>query len=301
MSPDVDLNLLRVFDALIEERHLGRAAARLGMAPGAMGPALTRLRRLVQDPVLVRAQGKMVPTPRAWELHGPIQRILGQVDALLAAPPRFDPKSSHHTFTLATTDYAEFVLLPRLIQKLADLSPGVRIAVRPLSPDAPFAELQSGRVDLVLGELELAPEGAARQVLFSERPVVVLRKHHPRIREKAMLSPAQFEALEFVDVVPRAGDAPRLGLQLQGAGLTQRVALTVPSFLVAPMLVAQTDHAAVLPERVARHFASILPLRVLELPVRLPGQPLAMIWRKEAEASGVDWLRAVISGVGKAL
>lgn len=301
MAPDVDLNLLRVFDALIEERHLGRAAARLGMAPSAMSGALSRLRLLVQDPVLVRSQGKMVPTPRAWELHGPIQRILGQVDALLASPPRFDPRSSRHTFTLATTDYAEFVLLPRLIQKLGALAPGVRIAVRPLSPDAPFAELQSGRVDLVLGELELAPEGTQRQVLFSERPVAVLRKHHPRIREKSVLNPAQFEALDFVDVVPRAGDAPRLGLQLQGAGLSHKVALTVPSFLVAPMLVAQTDHAAVLPERVARHFAALLPLRVLELPVKLPGQPLAMIWRKEAEAAGVEWLRAVIAGVAHAL
>lgn len=297
----IDLNLLVVLDALVEEKQLARAATRLGKSAAEMSQALAKLRKLVGDPVLVRAQGKMVPTARAWELHAQAHRLLGKIEELLTPPERFDPKSSRHTFTLGTSDYAELVLLPALVQKLGEVAPGVRVAVRGLDAEQPFAELEAGRVDLLVAELAETPPSAKRQVLLAERPVAVVRRGHPKIREKVnALTPANVGELDFVQVVPRSGIRASMP-DLNEVGLEQHIALKVPSFLVAPMVVAQTDHAAVLPERVARHFAQILPLRVLELPVRLEASPLALAWRNAEEPIALTWLRGIIGQVGKAL
>lgn len=298
----VDLNLLVVLDAVVEERNLAKAAARLGMTPSALSQALNRLRRLVDDPVLVRTQGKMVPTARAWELHAQVRRVLQQVQETLAAPVKFDPKTSRHTFTIAASEYAEFVLLPGLVQKLAEAAPGVRVAVRAFHPEKPFEELETGRVDLVLAELREVPPGLKRLALAAEHPVAVVRKGNAKVpRGAAALTPAQAESLDFVQVVPRGGDPQPLADTLRTAGLDLHVALKVPSFLVAPMVVAQTDHAAILPERVARHFAGILPLRVLELPVKLEERPLCLVWRDGEEPEGITFLRTAAAQVGKAL
>lgn len=297
----VDLNLLVVLDALVEERNLQRAAARLGLNHQAMGLALNRLRRLVDDPVLVRTQGKMVPTARAWELHASVRKVLQQVEETLAPPVKFDPKTSRHTFTLAASDYAEFVLLPALVQRLADSAPGVRVAVRAISAERTYAELETGRVDLLVGEVDEVPDGLKKLVLAQERPVVVVRKGNARVARSSALTPAQAESLDFVQVVPRSGEPAPLSDGLHEAGLDLHVALKVPSFLVAPMLVAQTDHAAVLPERVAKHFAGILPIRVMELPVRLESKPLSLVWRGGEEPAGITFLRTALTHVGKAL
>jgi len=297
----IDLNLLVVLDTLVEEKQLARAATRLGMSQTALSQSLSKLRKLVGDPVLVRAQGKMVPTARAWELHAAAHRVLQQVEELLTPQERFDPKTARHTFTLGTSDYAELIVLPALVQRLGELAPGVRVAVRGLDAEEPFKELETGRIDLLVAEISDAPPTVKRQVLLSERPVVVVRRGHPKIRERLnALTPSHVEGLDFVQVVPRSGVRAAMP-DLNELGLQQHVALKVPSFLVAPMVVAQTDHAAVLPERVARHFAQILPLRVLELPLRLEGAPLALAWRSGEEPIAITWLRGVIGQVGKAL
>jgi len=313
----LDLNLLSVLDALVEEKNLGRAAARVGLTQPAMSQALAKLRRLVDDPVLVRVHGKMVPTARAWELHAALGKIWPQLAEALAPAVPFDAKTSRHTFTLGVSDYAEFVVLPTLVQKLAELAPGVRVAVRTLHGEAPWGELESGRVDLVLAEPAELPEGLKRLQLFDERPVAVVRKGHGRalsrpgasarpsgsasMKDKpSALTPAQVEALDFVEVAPRPGN-PSILAELRAAGMEAHAALHVPSFLVAPMIVAQTDQAAVLPERVARHFARILPIRVMELPVRLTGRPLCLVWRGGEEPASIGWLRDVVAQVGRKL
>jgi len=298
----IDLNLLLVLDALVEEKNLARAAARLGLPAANMSAQLAKLRKLVGDPVLVRNQGKMVPTARGWELHASVHKVLAQIEDTLAPQARFDPATSRNTFTLGATDYAEFALLPALVTRLGDLAPGVRVAVRSLAGEAPLKDLETGRVDLVVGELSEVPPGLKKLQLFSERPVAVVRKGHPRIANKASaLTPQQVESLSFVQVVPRGGVPPPLSDVLRDAGFDHHVALKVPSFLVAPMVVAQTDHAAVLPERVARHFAELLPIKVLELPVRLEGPPLLLVWRAGEEPTSISWLRNVVAQAGKQL
>ena len=298
----IDLNLLLVLDALVEEKNLARAATRLGIPQATMSAQLARLRKLVGDPVLVRNQGKMVPTARGWELHAAVRKVLAQVQDTLAPPMPFDPATSRNTFTIGATDYAEFALLPALVSKLGEIAPGVRVAVRSLVGEQPLKDLENGRVDLVVGELSEIPAGLKKLQLFGERPVAVIRKGHPKVTSKTTaLLPQHIDALSFVQVVPRGGVPPPLSDVLRDAGFDTHVALKVPSFLVAPMVVAQTDHAAVLPERVARHFAKLLPIKVLELPLRLDGPPLLLVWRGGEEPASISWLRNVVAQAGKAL
>jgi DNA-binding transcriptional LysR family regulator len=293
---EIDLNLLVVLDALLEERQLGRAATRLGYTQPALNAALNRLRRLVGDPLLVRDQGKLRPTPRAEDLHRQVRTVLGQIEHVLSPPEHFDPLLSRATFTLAVTDYCEFALLPKLIQTLALAAPGVRVAVRYLGEEFPLADLESGRVELVLGHFDELPPGLPHQALFTERLVCVLRKNHPQVKEKGTLSSEAFSTVSHVQVQPRGGALGLVDAALGASGLSRKVALKVPSFTVAPMVVASTDLCALLPARVAQHFASLLPLRVLEPPVPLDGYAATQVWHERSDSNpGVTYLRERIT------
>jgi DNA-binding transcriptional LysR family regulator len=295
---ELDLNLLVTLDALLEERHIGRTATRLNQTPAQLNAALNKLRRLVGDPLLVRTQGKLVRTPRAEELHSALRSLLGQLGQVLAPPTRFTPVTSRQTFTLASSDYAEFVLLPKLIARLGELAPGVRVAVRHAA-ELPEAELAEGRVDLVLGHFEGVPATLKSQTLFTERLVCVLRRNHPKIKDKGTLSAESFNGASHVMVTDRGGTGWPVDHTLQKAQLERHVALKVPSFQVAPMVAAQTDLVATLPARVALHFAKILPLKVLEPPAALQGYAVSQVWHPRSEASpAVEWLRGVVSALG---
>jgi DNA-binding transcriptional LysR family regulator len=160
-------------------------------------------------------------------------------------------------------------------------------------------ELESGRVDLVLGHFDALPARLHVEPLFTEKMVCVLRRSHPQVKEKGRLSAAGFGALSHVKVAPRAGSLGAVDQALTSAGLDRKVALQVPSFLVAPMVVAQTDLAGLLPLRVATHFAKLLPLRLLEPPVDLEGYAISQVWPpRAAPTPGLDWLRSVLLEVG---
>jgi DNA-binding transcriptional LysR family regulator len=296
---DIDLNLLVVLDVLLDEAHIGRAAQRLNMTQAVLNSSLNRLRRAVGDPLLVRAHGKLVHTARAQEMRGPLREVLAQIQQVIEPPLQFDPRTSRNTFTLCVTDYAEFVLLPKLVQRLNELAPGVRVAVRHMGDDFPESELESGRIDLVLGHFEVIPPLLQHQPLFTERLVCVVRNRHPKVKEKEALPPTSFTALSHVSVAPRGGCLGLIDDILAQSGLERRIALRVPSFLVAPMVVAQTDLIVTLPGRVADHFSKLLPLKVLEPPIPLGGYPLVQVWSERAEATAQQWLRNVVAKVGE--
>ncbi len=296
---ELDLNLLVALEVVLEERQLARAAERLHLTPASLNASLNRLRRLLGDPLLVRAQGQLSLTPRAKALQAPLRAALEQVRALLEPAGSFDPPSSLATFTLSVSDYAELVILPRLIQRLSQLAPGVRVAVRHLGDEFPARELESGRVDLVLGHFTALPSSLHVQPLFTEKLVCVIRKSHPQVREKGKVTSAHFTGLSHVRVAYHAGGLGQVDDTLAASGLQRKIALQVPSFLVAPMVVAQTDLLGLLPARVAAHFSKLLPLRVLEPPAPLEGYAISQVWATRPEPSpALDWLREVLVEVG---
>jgi DNA-binding transcriptional LysR family regulator len=240
----------------------------------------------------------MVPTQRAVELAGPVREILRQVEVALSAPAPFDPARTKRRFRIATNDYVEVVLLPRLVRELAQVAPGIDLDVRPLGPDFPDEALQTGKLDLAIGFAHAAPVELHSQILFSDRFICAVRADHPGVGRR--LTPRQYADLPHVMVSPSGGVTGVVDSALSLHGLERRVAVTVPHFVVAPHVVAQSDCIVTLAERVARSFAEILPLRLLKPPVVLPGFRVAMIWHeRSAHDPAQQWLRETLKAVSR--
>lgn len=176
----LDLNLLKAFDALMDERSVTRAAARLALTQPAVSAMLSRLREAFDDPLFVRSSRGVVPTARAEALAPTVRRVLLEVAAMLQ-PLSFDPPTAALTMTVAATDYAlRAVVLPWL-GVLRTLAPKVRVSVRPIDDGRLATQLERGEVDLALTTPEAAPPDVHARRLFDESYVVVARSDHPAL------------------------------------------------------------------------------------------------------------------------
>ncbi len=297
----VDLNLAVVLHALLAERSVSRAAKRLGLSQSATSHALARLRVLLGDPVFVRTKDGIAPTPRADALADKLAASLSALENALLAAPAFDPKTAKRRFYVSASDYAEFVLLPPLLARIAVEAPGVDLWVRPY--DEGLAEhLRRGDVDVVLGvpaSIEDA-DGIRAAELFDERFVCLARKGHPLTRGK--LTPARFAAARHAFIAPRGRPGGVVDVALAELGLVRRVAFAVPHFLIAPHVVAETDLVLTVAARIGRAFARSLSLQLFEPPVALPHFTLSMFWHGRHDADSAHlWLRRALEGVAAEL
>ncbi len=299
----LDLNLLVALRALLTERHVTRAAARVGLSQPAMSHALSRLRELLGDPLLVRTPAGMKPTPRAEALTAPLERALEDIGRMLASPAPFDPRLSTRKFRIASNDYMELVLFPRLLRRLWAEAPNVDVRIINLGADA-NQDLAEGRIDLAMGVVAQfgnpePPRGIRSRDIISDRFVCVVREDHPVVKKR--LSLEDFVALPHALVAPRGEGGSIVDSALGRLGMKRRVAVEIPHFLVAPHVVRETDLLLTLAERVARSLAPLLGLRQIPPPLELPGFTMAMVWheRQHVDAAHV-WLRDLIAAVAKA-
>ncbi len=292
-----DLNLLKAFDALYAERHVTNAGRRIGLSQSAMSGALIRLRELFRDELFVRSAIGMQPTPRADDLAGPVSAALRLLRDVLQADA-FDPASADHTVTIAMSDYAAFVLLPPLLARLAVEAPRLSVQVRGIFGRAEALDLlDGGGANLAVG---FPVEASARILvhpLLHEGFACIARRGHPAFEDGAGVE--AFAAAPHLLVSPE-GD--RMGLvdrELAALGLERRIVLSLPQFLVAPFVVADTDLVATLATRVARRFAAAcLGIAVHEPPIALPTWPLAMMWHRRAnDNAATAWLRRIVTEV----
>jgi DNA-binding transcriptional LysR family regulator len=295
-----DLNLLVALDALVAEGNVTRAAERVGLTQPAMSHALARLRKLFDDPLLVRSPQGMLPTARALELVVPIRRALGDIDGALRQQPAFDPREARRTFTLACVDFGSLVIVPPLLARLRAEAPGADLLVRQLRSDEIERQLAEGEVDLAVGVLYGEDEPwMVGQRLFTERFVCVVRADHPTA--KGPLSLAEFVALEHALISPRGRQGGFVDRALAKLGHQRRVALAIPHFLAAPIVVATSDLILTVPERIARAFARMLPLRILEPPLEVEGFDVTQYWHgRQARDPAHAWFRALVAEVGRA-
>jgi DNA-binding transcriptional LysR family regulator len=297
----IDLNLLPALDALLEERNVTRAAARVGVTQSAMSHALARLRVLTGDELLVRAGGAMVTTPRAEALAGPVRRALEEVGRALAPPAAFDARTAKLSVRLGMSDYVEIVLLPRLVALLGREAPRIDLAVHGVG-DPAAADLAAGTLDLAIfppRPEEHAP-GVLSRRLFDERFVCVVRKGHPLAGEELTL--ARYAAADHALISPRGKKGGFLDEALARFGLSRRVAVMVPHFVIAPHLVAASDLVLTLAARVAEILARPLGLAVLPLPpeLRLEGFTLSSLWHARTQDDPAQrWIRDQVAEVGK--
>lgn len=291
-----DLNLLRVLDALLRERNVSRAAERLSLSQPAVSNALNRLRELLDDPLLVRVGRVMQPTPRALGLEAPIRDALQQIEHTLNAGDFFDPATSRQRFVIAVTDYVELICMPALMAHLAQAAPGIQLAIEHLTPSLPADALDDGELDLVLGRFVDVPARFHTRHWASETLRVAVRRGHPLIGERLDLP--GFLRLRHLWV--HGGQTRGMVDQwLEDQGLERDVVYTTPNYLQAAHIVASSDLAAVLPTQLARHFANLLPLQLLELPFDLGTFRLDIvsIAQRERDAA-LQWLIEQIVAVG---
>jgi len=298
-----DLNLLVLFETVLRERHVGRAAARLHLSASAVSHGLGRLRRMLGDPVFLRTPRGVVPTARALELSTPIAEVLGGARKVLATTAPFDPRTSSREFTIGAPDAASAVFLLPLLERMRREAPGVDVRLRQLLPpggrrDAqgawdPVFDLLDGRaLDVAIGPFEAIPARFTVERLRAEDFAIISRAGHPFARAPAL---ARFCAESHL-VVSLTGD-PRgfVDAALAGRGLKRRVALTVPSFHMALAVVAETDLLAAVPRTFAVAHARRMGLAVTEPPLPLPRSELEMVSPAAALAdSGLAWLRRSI-------
>jgi len=293
---DIDLNLLRLFDAVYRTRSVSRAAELLGLTQPAASQGLTRLRTLIHDPLFMRSGGGVQPTPKAQRLAAPVRHALATLEQALGETAGFDPARSTRTFRIHMSDIGESRFLPELMIALRERAPGVRVETRPLPREQINEALDAGRIDFAFGFLPMVKE-TQRVELLHDRYVVLLREGHPFTR-KRRTGRALLEALkelEFVGVRSHA-DTLRIVQQLQLEG---RMRLVTEHFLVLPSIVRATDLAAVMPHNIASGFEGGYAIVEPALPQR--DFVVALHWSKRFEADpGNRWLRALIEELFRA-
>ncbi len=294
----LDLNLLRLLDALLAERHLTRAAKRVGLSQPAMSHGLARLRKHLGDPLFVRTRQGLEPTDRAARLGPPLRDALASIERALAGDT-FDPATARRTFSLATADYGAFVLLPRLLERLGRLAPGVDLWTRTIADDA-VAQLAAGEADATLAVPTLRGGGTVihARVLYEERFVCVVREGHPKVKKRLDLD--TWASLPHAFVAPGGKPGGVVDDVLAQHGRQRRVACAVPHFLLAPHVVASSDLVLTVGARVAEAFAKVLPLRVVEAPVALPGFRMSLAWHERQHRDPAQrWFRAQVAEAAK--
>jgi DNA-binding transcriptional LysR family regulator len=314
----LDLNLLRVFDALIEERSVTRAAARLNITPSAVSHALARLRDLFEDQLFVRGPQGMQATPRAAEIGPRLRDGLHQLEMALT-PRAFEPLASDRVFTIACSGYICAVLLPELMRRMRTQAPSAKLVVRSLEAGV-VAALEAGQVDLLVGGFGHVPERFDTELLFHDAPVWLLGRDY--LDPKTELSPDRVARLPKLSTTS-GGNANHIEGVVVENGLERRVSLdehsgvvgvplgdmdggpilaSIPYSSVAPLIVKHSDMAALLPRRLANLFVQSFDLDIAEPDSDLKKLEILSLWHREhGNHAAIAWFRSLLAEVATAL
>jgi DNA-binding transcriptional LysR family regulator len=295
----IDLNLLVVFDAVMQERNVTRAGERLGLSQPAMSHALTRLRHMLKDDLFVRSPKGMLPTPRAEQLALPVRSALDGLQHSLE-PTQFVPSKATRSFRVAVDNYSAVVLVGPLVGRITKIAPGVALEFRPSGTLDILDLLDRGELDLAIGAFPEPGERFSRQSLLQDDFVVVLRKDHPAASARK-LSMEKFAALSHLEIssVPYATDF--VDQALARRRLTRRIQLRAP-FLSAVRILVASDMVSVLERRVAEELVRYRPLLVRPLPHSSPTMGTAMIWPRWLDNQPAHrWLREIATVGTKSL
>jgi DNA-binding transcriptional LysR family regulator len=284
----LDLNLLRVFDAVLHERTVTAAAGRLGLTQPAVSNALARLRALLGDPLFVRTASGMEATPFARGVAEPVRQALALLESALAHGPGFDPATATRAFRFYMSDLGQVEFLPPLVERVQRLAPGVRLEAVALDLEDIADALASGALDIVVGFLPGLGPPVARRALFRDPYVCLMRADHPIER----LTRKKFLEASHALVTYRAGGHRVIEEALERAGVARRIALRVPHFTVMPMVLERTDLVLTLPARVARVYERRGRFKSLPPPVPIPAAEVAVHWHERFDGDpGNRWLR----------
>lgn len=292
----LDLNLLVAFDALLTERSVTRAAARLGLGQSAMSHNLARLRTLFGDELLTRGAEGMRPTPRALALADPVRMTLAQIQATVLQREAFDPSTAERAFRVGLADSIEVAVIPGLFAALHAAAPGVALRLRSIDRMSILEELDSGRLDLGIGVFNQGQLHHKRRPLYTDSFLCLfspaqLNLSPPITLEDYLRLPHVLTSL--TDDAHGTVDAALAKLKLK-----RTVALTTPDFLAVPFVVRRAPVITTMPSRLARYFAEAFGLATSPAPIELPTFTVSLLWHASYDHDpGHVWLRQAVSGL----
>ncbi|AUN29515.1 LysR family transcriptional regulator [Niveispirillum cyanobacteriorum] len=272
----IDLNLLTALEALLRERSVTRAAEAVGLSQPAMSRALGRLRALFDDRLFVRGVYGLIPTPRAMAVEEPLQRALAGLRGVLMSPG-FDPARHQGRFRVLCPDVQCMELLPTLANRLQRTAPGVELEVISFRTD-PLGTVEAGEADLSVGYHPQIRAGFHATKVYNSSFSCLVRADHPVVTEGLTLKRFVDMPHILVTVTGRGGGAVDTALATRG--LSRQVAVRLPHFMAAPLVVAQTDMVLTVPSGLARRIAVLAPLAILPPPVELPGFDVRVVWHE---------------------
>jgi DNA-binding transcriptional LysR family regulator len=291
---DVDLNLLVVFEAVMEARNLTVAGQRLGQAQPTVSHALNRLREVCGDPLFVRARRGVEPTPYALQLAAPVSHALEVLRAALSRGARFDPLAARGSFTLLMSDIGQSTLLPPLVRRVLREAPGIDLTAAQLPRAAYGDALQSGQADLAIGLHRDLKAGFYRQLLFEDHYICVVSADCDGIGPTMSLD-TYLNARHVGIISPGLPDV-EIDRLLLPAGKSRRISIRVPHFLAAPALVPGTDLVVTVPSRVMAAFPRQPGVRVVKLEVEPPMFRVHQYWHERSHHDAAhQWLRGLVA------
>jgi len=295
---NIDLNLLVVLDALLDEQNVTRAANRLGYTQPTISGMLARLRSLFGDALFVRTQRGLLPTPRAKALAVPLKQLLADSRRLVMRET-FDPASAEATFTVSSNDYMQHALMLPFVKMLRSAARRIRLAIMPPIIEGLGDALARGQIDLAITTPEFSMSDLPSRFLFREHYVVAVRAQHPLAR-RARMTVEQFCKYDHVLVSPTSGsfEGPTDDA-LARLRLRRKVRYSVPNFLLMPEILQTDDLVALVPSRLMREHGKTLV--ILRPPIEVPGFDVIAVWHPRVDKDVAHrWLRGCLVEAAKA-
>lgn len=302
----IDLNLLVLFEIVFRERHVGRSAERLHLSSSAVSHGLGRLRTLLGDPLFLKTPKGVVPTARALQLAEPVTEILARIRGVVATAAPFDPRRSTRRFVIGAPDGISSVILPPLLKTLHGAAPSVDIGIRQLLPVQGFSvphlawkdalkELEDRAMDIAVIPFDDIPVRFHKAKLYEEEFVIAFRKGHSFQRQPTLKRYCEMEHL----VVSHTGDVSGfVDVELAKKGLTRRVALTVPNFMFALAVLAESGMVSALPKRFVEIHGARFGVVAVKAPLLLPRFSINVVVPKVAMMdAGLAWLVQLLGQV----
>jgi DNA-binding transcriptional LysR family regulator len=292
----LDLNLLLVFEAILREGSVARAAERLHLSQPAASHALGRLRLRLKDQLFVRTPAGLVPTPRAERLALPVRRALDELQFALE-PEVFSPATSERGFTLALNNFGAIAFAAPLVGECLRQGPGIRLSLRPSGTLDVANLLERGELDLVISAREAPADRFAAEALFVDRYVAAMRRGHPAVTRRLDLE--NFAKLPRLVISSSGEDVGFVDAELAAHGQARPAAFEAP-YLSAGSILAQSEMVAVLGCRIAEEFRRSYAIEIKELPFKSPELRSIMLWHRRFDDQPAHrWLRELVVKVVK--
>lgn len=292
----LDLNLLVAFDALLTERSVTRAAARIGLGQSAMSHNLARLRALFGDELLTRGADGMRPTPRALALADPVRVTLSQIQAAVLQREAFNPATAERAFRIGLADSIEVAVIPGLMARLRKTAPRVSLRLHSTNRVSVLDELDTGRLDLGIGVFDQGQMHHKRRVLYSDSFLCLFNP--AQVGFKPPIGLDDYLSVPHVLTSLTEDDHGAVDDALAKLKLRRTIALTTPGFLAVPFVVRRSPVITTMPSRLARYFAETFGLATSAPPLELPTLTISLLWHASFDHDpGHVWLRQTLAGL----